>query len=102
MPTPTCSEYVSRYAAANDAERSPRRGGAARPVRDGPRNRAQCSLSASWRVSQEQSQRQAQQLRWNAVVTVAGVLVIALLIYFLIANRRYRQQLVKSREPGRA
>jgi diguanylate cyclase (GGDEF)-like protein len=34
-------------------------------------------------------------LRWNAIAVIAGVLVIALLIYFLIANRRYRQQLVK-------
>ena len=46
-------------------------------------------------VSREQAQRQARALRWNAVAAVMGVLVIALLIYFLLVNRRYRQQLVK-------
>jgi len=52
------------------------------------------SLQRELALSQEQSHRQAQQLRWNAVVVVAGFVVITLLIYFLIANRRYRKQLV--------
>jgi GGDEF domain-containing protein len=45
--------------------------------------------------SQEQSQRQAQALRWNAVVAALGMLVIMLLFYFLFVSCRYRQQLVK-------
>src|SRR5258708_30714746 len=46
-------------------------------------------------LSHEQSQRQAQQLRWNAMAAVSAVLVIALLIYFLITNLRFRKQLVR-------
>ena len=52
-------------------------------------------------LSQEQSQRQAQQLRWNAIAAVSGVLVIALLIYFLVTNLRFRQQLVRLASTGR-
>jgi len=46
-------------------------------------------------ISHEQSQRQAQQLRWNAIAAVSAVLVIALLIYFLVTNLRFRKQLVR-------
>jgi len=46
-------------------------------------------------LSQDQSQRQARELRWNAFVVALGIAVIALLVYFLIINRSYRQQLVK-------
>ena len=87
-------EYVSRYMAANDAERN-RQAGALRARFETDREiERNASLQRELAVSQEQSHRQAQQLRWNAVVVVAGVVVIALLIYFLVTNRRYRQQLV--------
>ncbi len=88
-------EYVNRYIAANDAERK-RQAGALRARFETDREiERNASLQRELASSQEQAHRQAQQLRWNAVVVVAGVWVIALLIYFLIANRRYRQQLVK-------
>ena len=88
-------EYVSRYKAANDAERN-RKANAERARFETDREiERNASLQRELALSHEQSSRQAQQLRWNAVVVVAGVWVIALLIYFLIANRRYRQQLVK-------
>jgi diguanylate cyclase (GGDEF)-like protein len=89
------TEYARRYAAANDTERS-RTAAALRARfetdREIERNEL---LKSELGVSREQSQRQARELRWNAIVVTSGVLVIALLIYFLIANRRYRQQLVK-------
>ncbi len=88
-------EYVSRYRAANDAERN-RQANAQRARFETDREiERNASLQRELALSQEQSQRQAQRLRWNAVVVVAGVVVITLLIYFLFANRRYRQQLVQ-------
>jgi diguanylate cyclase (GGDEF)-like protein len=88
-------EYVQRYTAANDAERI-RQAGALRARfqtdREIERN---FSLKRELETSQEQSSRQAQRLRWNSVVVVAGVWIIALLIYFLLANRSYRAQLLQ-------
>jgi len=87
-------EYVNRYTAANDAERV-RQAGAQRARFETDREvERNASLQRELALSQEQSHRQAQQLRWNAVVVVAGIVVITLLIYFLLANRRYRKQLV--------
>ncbi len=88
-------EYTKRYTAANDAERI-RQAGALRARFETDRQiERNDSLTRDLQTSQQQSNRQAQRLRWNTVVATAGVCVIALLIYFLLANRRYRQQLVK-------
>jgi len=89
------TEYVRRYAAANDAERA-RQAAALRARFETDREiERNVQLKHELEVSREHSQLQEQELRWNAIVVASGVLVIALLIYFLIANRRYRQQLVK-------
>jgi diguanylate cyclase (GGDEF)-like protein len=88
-------EYVSRYTAANDAERN-RQANAQRARFETDREiERNASLERELALSHEQSQRQAQRLRWNAFVVLAGVAVITLLIYFLFVNRRYRQQLVE-------
>jgi diguanylate cyclase (GGDEF)-like protein len=88
-------EYLQRYTAANDAELH-RQAGALRGRFDTDREiERNASLKRELTLSREQSNRQAQQLRWNAIVVVVGVCVIALLIYFLFANFRYRQQLIK-------
>jgi diguanylate cyclase (GGDEF)-like protein len=94
-------EFVTRYEAANDAQRT-REAGALRARfatdREIERN---ASLQRELELSQDRSQRQAQELRWNAIVALSGVLVIALLMYFLVANLRYRQQLLRlAREDG--
>jgi diguanylate cyclase (GGDEF)-like protein len=88
------TEYVRRYAAANDVERSMAAAALRAQFETDREIERNAQLKRELGVSQEQSQRQARQLRWNAIVVTSGVLVIALLIYFLIANRRYRQQLV--------
>jgi diguanylate cyclase (GGDEF)-like protein len=89
------TEYVRRYAAANDAERA-QAAAAMRARFETDREIARNTLlNHELGVSREQSQRQARELRWNAIAVISGVLVIALLIYFLVVNRRYRQQLVK-------
>jgi diguanylate cyclase (GGDEF)-like protein len=89
------TEYVRRYAAANDVERSKAAAAMRARFETDREIERNAQLKRELGVSQEQSQRQARELRWNAIVVTSGVLVIALLIYFLIANRRYRQQLVK-------
>jgi diguanylate cyclase (GGDEF)-like protein len=89
------SEYVRRYEAANDVERSKAAAALRARFETDREIERNAQLKRELGVSQERSLRQAQQLRWNAIVVTSGVLVIALLIYFLISNRRYRQQLVK-------
>jgi diguanylate cyclase (GGDEF)-like protein len=89
------TEYVRLYAAANDAERSRAATALRARFETDQEIERNILLQRELGVSQVQSQRQARELRWNAIVVTSGVLVIALLIYFLIVNRRYRQQLVK-------
>ena len=87
-------EYALRYAASNDAERR-RQAGALRARFETDRQiERNASLQRELAVSQELSGRQMRQLRWNAVVAATGVCIIALLIYFLVTNVRYRQRLV--------
>jgi len=95
------SEYVRRYTISNDADRT-RQAAALRARFETDREiERNALLKRELVVSQEQSQRQAQQLRWNAVAAVSGVAVIALLGYFLISNLRFRQELVRlARQDG--
>ena len=88
-------EYAKRYTAANEAERIQQAGALRARFQTDREIERNDLLKRDLQTSQEQSNRQAQRLRWNAMVVTAGICVIALLIYFLIANRRYRQQLVK-------
>jgi diguanylate cyclase (GGDEF)-like protein len=89
------TEYMSRYTAINDAVRS-RTAAALRARFETDQEIARnASLKRELAESQERAQRQAQQLRWNEFVAASGVLVIALLVYFLISNYRYRRQLVR-------
>jgi diguanylate cyclase (GGDEF)-like protein len=88
-------EYARRYTAAIEAERG-RETGALRARFETDREiERNASLKHALAVSEEQSRRQAQQLRWNAMAAVTGGCIIVLLIYILIANIRYRQQMVK-------
>ncbi len=95
------SEYVRRYILSNDADRT-RQTAALRARFETDREiERNALLKRELEVSQEQSQRQAQQLRWNAVAAASGVAVIALLVYFLISNLRFRQELVRlARQDG--
>jgi diguanylate cyclase (GGDEF)-like protein len=89
------TEYARLYAASNDAERT-RAAATLRTRFETDREiERNALLKRELEASREKSQRQAQELRWNAIVVTLGVLVITLLIYFLYTNRRYRQQLVK-------
>jgi diguanylate cyclase (GGDEF)-like protein len=89
------SEYLSRYTTINDAQRS-RNAAALRARFETDREiERNASLKRELAASQERMQRQAQQLRWNAIISVSGVLVIAIMVYFSITNYRYRQQLLR-------
>jgi len=89
------AEYARRYAAANDAEQAKTAAAMRARFETDREIERNALLVRELRVAREQAQRQELQLRWDAVAVACGVAVIALLIYFLVANRRYRQQLVK-------
>ncbi|HEY0799961.1 MAG TPA: diguanylate cyclase [Steroidobacteraceae bacterium] len=89
------SEYMRRYVATNDAERTKQAVALRARFETDREIERNALLKRELDLSHEQSQRQAQQLRWNAMAAVSGVLVIALLIYFLVTNFRFRQQLVR-------
>jgi len=89
------AEYARRYAAANDAERIKVAAALRARFETDREIERNSQLKHQLGASQEEAQRQAQTLRWNAVAAVMGVLVIVMLVYFLYVNRRYRQQLVK-------
>jgi diguanylate cyclase (GGDEF)-like protein len=89
------SEYMRRYVATNDADRIKQAAALRARFETDREIERNALLKRELDLSHEQSQRQAQQLRWNAIAAVSAVLVIALLIYFLVTNFRFRQQLVR-------
>jgi diguanylate cyclase (GGDEF)-like protein len=89
------SEYSRRYVATNDADRTKQAVALRARFETDREIERNALLKRELALSHEQSQRQAQQLRWNAIAAVSAVLVIALLIYFLVTNFRFRQQLVR-------
>jgi diguanylate cyclase (GGDEF)-like protein len=89
------AEYARLYAAANDAERAQAAAAMRARFETDREIERNALLKHELEVSRDQAERQARELRWNAIVVTSGIIVIALLIYFLVINRRYRQQLVK-------
>jgi diguanylate cyclase (GGDEF)-like protein len=89
------TEYARRFAASNDAERTLAAATLRARFETDREIESNGLLKRELEISREKSQRQAEELRWNAIVATLGVLVITLLIYFLYTNRRYRTQLVK-------
>jgi diguanylate cyclase (GGDEF)-like protein len=89
------AEYMRRFVATNDAERSKQAAAIRARFETDREIERNALLKRELDLSHAESQRQAQQLRWNAIAAVSGVLVIALLIYFLVTNFRFRQQLVR-------
>jgi diguanylate cyclase (GGDEF)-like protein len=87
-------EYSGRYTAANDAARVKQDGALRARFATDREIERNSSLKRALESSQEQTQRQREQLRLNGVLALLGAGVIAMLGYFLLANRRYRAQLV--------
>jgi diguanylate cyclase (GGDEF)-like protein len=94
-------EYVRRYVAVNDAERT-RQAAALRARFETDREiDLNSALQRELVLTQDRAKRQREQLRWTALAIAAGMLVIALLTYILIANLRYRRELVRlAKEDG--
>lgn len=89
------SEYLKRYTARNEAERAQQVSSLrARFETDREIERNE-SLRRELATAEERAQRQRAQLRWVVVGTGFSGLVIALLTYLLVINRRYRRQLVR-------
>ena len=85
--------YVERYTATNDAERH-RHAAALRARFETDREVARnATLKQELSDAEERSKRQAREIRLNMLAGGASVCVIALLIYFLLTNLRYRKQL---------
>lgn len=89
------SDYMKRYTAMHDADQSKQAAALRARFETDREIERNTLLKRELDVSRERSERQAQQLRWNAIAAISGVLVIGLLVYFLITNHRYRQQLVR-------
>jgi diguanylate cyclase (GGDEF)-like protein len=89
------TEYTRRYVSNNDADRTKQAAALRARFETDREIERNALLKRELDLSHEQSERQAQQLRWNAIAAVSGVLVIALLIYFLVTNLRFRQQLLR-------
>lgn len=88
-------EYTNRYSAANEAYRR-RQAGTLRARFETDREiERNASLKQALSDSLDRSSRQERQLRQNQIIASSGVLVIALLLYFLVMNVRYRRQMVK-------
>lgn len=89
------SEYLTRYTTINDADRS-RKASALRARFETDREiERNAALKRELTLAQERTERQAKELRWNMIIVVSGILVIAIMVYFLITNHRYRQQLLR-------
>ena len=89
------TEYMTRFSKMHDADKSKQAAALRARFETDREIERNTLLRRELDVSRERSQRQAQQLRWNAIAAVSAVVVIALLVYFLITNHRYRQQLVR-------
>jgi diguanylate cyclase (GGDEF)-like protein len=85
--------YTERYVASNDVARY-RQAAALRARFETDREIASnAALKRELTIAQEQSKRQARELKLNTLAGVVSVCVIALLVYFLLMNLRYRRQL---------
>jgi diguanylate cyclase (GGDEF)-like protein len=89
------AEYTRRYAATNDAERS-RQAAIIRARFETDREiERNASLRHELALAHERTERQRDLLQWTGVAIAAGLLVITLLTYILLAGRGHRRQLLQ-------
>jgi diguanylate cyclase (GGDEF)-like protein len=89
------SEYLKRYETRTEAERAQQVSSLrARFETDREIERNE-SLQRELALAEERAQRQRAQLRWVVIGAGLSGIVIALLTYLLVINRRYRRQLVR-------
>jgi diguanylate cyclase (GGDEF)-like protein len=86
-------DYVRRYSAQNDLDRS-EQAAVATARFDADREIAQnAALRRELALTTERLQRRKRELTWTIVVIVLACLVMALLMRLLISNHRYRREL---------
>ncbi|MFL6602801.1 MAG: diguanylate cyclase [Steroidobacteraceae bacterium] len=88
-------EYLKRYVASVDAERAQQVAALRARFETDREIERNDSLQHQLELAGERAERQRSQLRWVVIATTASGIVIALLTYLLIANLRYRKQLVR-------
>jgi diguanylate cyclase (GGDEF)-like protein len=88
-------EYLRRYVANVDAERAQQVAALRARFETDREIERNDSLQHQLELARERAERQRVQLRWVVIATTASGIVIALLTYLLIANLRYRKQLVR-------
>jgi diguanylate cyclase (GGDEF)-like protein len=88
-------EYLKRYVASVDAERAQQVAALRARFETDREIERNDSLQHQLELARERAERQRVQLRWVVAATTASGIVIAQLTYLLIANLRYRKQLVR-------
>ena len=88
-------EYLKRYVASVDAERAQQVAALRARFETDREIERNDSLQHQLELAGERAERQRVQLRWVVAAITASGIVIALLTYLLIANLRYRKQLVR-------
>jgi diguanylate cyclase (GGDEF)-like protein len=89
------TEYLKRYTARTDAERAQQVASIRARFETDREIERNTSLQRELALADERAQRQRSELRWVVIGTGFSVMVIALLTYLLVINRRYRRQLVR-------
>jgi diguanylate cyclase (GGDEF)-like protein len=89
------SEYLNRFSARTDAERAQQVASLRARFETDREIERNASLQRELALADERAQRQRSELRWVVIGTGCSGLVIALLTYLLVINRRYRRQLVR-------
>jgi diguanylate cyclase (GGDEF)-like protein len=89
------SEYLKRYIARTEAERAQQVSSLRARFETDREIERNASLQRELALADEHAQRQRAELRWVVIGAGFSGLVIALLTYLLVINRRYRRQLVQ-------
>jgi diguanylate cyclase (GGDEF)-like protein len=89
------NEYLQHYKARTEAERAQQVASLRARFETDREIERNASLQRELALADERAQRQRTQLRWVVIGTGVSGLVIALLTYLLVINRRYRRQLVQ-------
>jgi diguanylate cyclase (GGDEF)-like protein len=88
-------EYLKRYMARTEAERAQQVSSLRARFETDREIERNASLQRELALAEERAQRQRAELRWVVIGAGFSGLVIALLTYLLVINRRYRRQLLQ-------
>jgi diguanylate cyclase (GGDEF)-like protein len=92
------SEYLRRYTSENDLDRRLHAVAQRARFETDRQIERNTSLQHELKLSEENAARRTQQLRLTVIVIVVGLIGIALLIYVLLSNLRYRRVLIQLAE----